>query len=96
MKNRMKKAAAIQYSPEEGAPKVIAKGKGIIADKIVERGVGNEIPIYEDSELADMLTKLNIGDQIPPELYEVVAQILIFVSDLDALEGKVHGFKKQP
>ncbi len=84
-KDPIKKAVAIKYDPSEVAPKVVASGKGVIAEKIIENG--GDIPVYKDSKLVDQLEKIEIGNQIPPELYEVVAQVLIFISDLDKLES---------
>lgn len=86
-KQPVKEAAAIQYEPGESAPKIVALGKGSIAEKIIETAQENDIPIHQDPKLAQMLNLLKIGDEIPPELYEVVAQILIFVSDLDKLKS---------
>jgi flagellar biosynthesis protein len=82
-RRRIKKAAAIKYDINETAPTVIAKGKGIVADKILEKANEQELPIYKDEKLVESLTKLDIGDMIPPELYQIVAEILVFVSDLD-------------
>ena len=48
-----------------------------------------DVPIYEDSKLADTLSKLEIGEMIPPELYTVVAEILVFVDECDKIKGKV-------
>ncbi|TCK98298.1 flagellar biosynthesis protein [Natranaerovirga hydrolytica] len=79
----IKKAAAIQFDPQDKAPTVIAKGKGIVADKILEKGKEEAIPFHQDETLADELTKLDVGMYIPPELYEVVAEILIFLDNLD-------------
>ncbi len=78
---KQKKAAAISYSSDNIAPTVLAKGKGHVAEKILEKR--GDIPVIENKELVDELTKVDIGAYIPPELYEVVAQILIFISDLD-------------
>lgn len=85
--NPNQRAVAIRYDPSEVAPKVVAKGSGYVADKILEMGKENNVAVYSDSNLVDELTKVNIGDSIPPELYEVVAQVLIFISDLDKLEA---------
>ena len=78
--NRLK-AVAIQYNPEEIAPKILAKGAGVVASKILENA--SDIPVHKDAALVEDLTRLDIGEHIPPELYEVVAQILVFISDLD-------------
>ncbi|MDK2798386.1 MAG: flagellar biosynthesis protein [Clostridiales bacterium] len=87
-RTEMKKAAAIKYNMGEHAPKIIASGKGKIAQNIIDKAKENKVPIYQDPELAHMLNLLQIGDEIPPELYEIVAQILVFVSDLDKLKGE--------
>ncbi len=79
----LKKAVAIKYDPSDVAPKVIAKGKGYIAEKIIGKASDKGIPVYKDKNLVDELAKLELGMNIPPELYEVVAQVLIFISDLD-------------
>ena len=84
-----KTAVAIEYVPGEAAPKILATGKGVIADKIIERAKESNVPTYKDDKLADTLARLKIGDMIPTELYEVVAEILVFVNDLDKLKAKI-------
>ena len=84
-----KTAIAIEYVPGEAAPKILATGKGIVADRIIERAKESNVPTYKDDKLAYTLSKLKIGDMIPPELYEVVAEILVFVNDLDKLKAKI-------
>ena len=64
------------------------------AEKIIEKAKENDVPLYKDNKLADTLSKLKIGDAIPPELYEVVAEILVFVDDMDRLKAKLDGKKK--
>lgn len=86
----MKKVAAIKYEVDERAPKVIAKGAGYVADKILEKADMADIPVYQDEDLVESLSKVELGDNIPPELYEVVAEILVFVDDLDKLYDKIH------
>ena len=86
---KQKVAVALQYNKGEQAPKIIASGKGHIADKIIEKAKDSDVPTYEDSKLANTLSKLEIGDMIPPELYSVVAEILVFVDDMDRLRSKV-------
>ncbi|MBN2220581.1 MAG: EscU/YscU/HrcU family type III secretion system export apparatus switch protein [Vallitaleaceae bacterium] len=85
----LQKAAAIKYAKDDNAPKVIAKGKGIVAENILKKAEEVDVPIYRDAALVDTLTKLEIGDYIPPELYQVVAEIMIFVSDLDHLRDRL-------
>jgi len=86
---KIKTAVALGYDPnEDGAPVVIASGKGALAEKIIEQAQENKIPVHEDSKLADTLSKLEIGEMIPPELYEVVAEILVFVDAMDRIKAK--------
>lgn len=83
-KKPIKKAAALTYNVGEStAPKVVAIGKGDIAEKIVEKAMEAGVPIVEDPHLADALTALKIGSEIPRELYEVVAEVLAFISRVD-------------
>ena len=77
-------AVALEYKDsEDTAPKVIAKGSGWVADKIVELARKYNIPIYEDKELISILMKLDIGEIIPEKLYDAVAEIIAFVYTLD-------------
>ncbi len=87
-RKQIKEAAALKYNMGEQAPKVIATGKGKVAENIVEKAEENKVPVYKDPDLAHMLNLLEIGDEIPPELYEVVAQVLVFISDIDKLRNK--------
>jgi flagellar biosynthesis protein len=94
-KRVIKEAAALQYNPEaNSSPKVIALGKGDIAEKIIEKAHENNIPIVQDSNLAHTLNELNLGDEIPSELYEVVAEILVFISNIDRGYGEKYGRNK--
>ncbi|MGN1157712.1 MAG: EscU/YscU/HrcU family type III secretion system export apparatus switch protein [Agathobacter sp.] len=88
-------AVAVSYEPGDGAPKILATGKGNLAEKIIEKAKENDVPLYKDNKLADTLSRLKIGDAIPPELYDVVAEILVFVDDMDRLKAKLDGAKKQ-
>ena len=82
-------AVALEYDPEDAAPKILATGRGILADKIVETAKEHQVPIHQDERLANTLSRLEIGDFIPPELYEVVAEVLMFVDRLDRIKEKV-------
>ena len=86
---KRKVSVALEDVPGEEAPKIIASGKGVLAEKIIERAKEADVPVYEDSKLANTLSKLEIGDMIPPELYGVVAEILVFVDECDRIRGKV-------
>ena len=74
---KVKQAIALEYDPSDDAPRVIASGRGALAERIIERAQESDVPIHRDDKLADTLSRLDIGDMIPPELYEVVAEILI-------------------
>jgi flagellar biosynthesis protein len=78
-----KKAAALRYEKSYEAPIVTAAGIGLIADKIIEKADENNVPIVYNKELADLLQNIDIGDSIPPEIYEVVAQVIAYVMNVD-------------
>jgi flagellar biosynthesis protein len=82
-KKIVREAVVLEYDPSRGVPQVVAQGKGHVAERILEIAEEHKIPVHEDPELALMLNMLNIGDQIPPELYQVVAQVLIYVAEVD-------------
>lgn len=79
----IKKAAALSYEAGTGAPKITALGKGEIAEKIIQTARQNNIPVFENSSLIETLINLDLGAEIPPELYGVVAEILVFISEVD-------------
>ena len=86
---RDKRAAALQYDPKsDTAPVLSAFGQGFVAEKIIETAQKTGVPIKKDVNLAHMLAGLSVGDEIPPELYEVVARVLLFVSEVDQGYGK--------
>lgn len=84
-----KTAVALKYDPGDVAPKIIATGKGYIADKIIEQAKEDDVPLYKDSKLAKTLSKLEIGDTIPRELYAAVAEILVYVDDMEKMKAKL-------
>lgn len=92
-REKVKQAIALEYNPKEEAPRVIASGRGILAEKMIEKAKEADVPVHRDDKLADTLSKLEIGDMIPPQLYEVVAEILVFVDSMDKIKGKVRGQK---
>ena len=83
MSEEKKDVIALRYELEDEAPKIIAKGKGYIADKILQQAEEHNIPIYEDPTLIQLLGKLNINDKIPEQLYEIVAEVFAFIYQLD-------------
>lgn len=77
-------AAALKYKPGiDTAPKLIAKGFGQVAENILRQAKQHDIPVYEDQKLAQQLESLAIGKEVPPDLYEAVAEILVFISRMD-------------
>ena len=88
---KVKSAIALGYDPgKDMAPRVIASGKGKLAERIIEKAQEAAVPVHEDAKLANTLSNLEIGDAIPPELYEVVAEILVFVDAMDKIRAKDH------
>jgi flagellar biosynthesis protein len=71
-------AVALHYD-KTGAPRVVAKGRGTIGEKIIELAKAHDIPIEENEVLAGALSKVELGDEIPVELYKAVAEVLVFV-----------------
>lgn len=84
-----KKAIALSYDPEGKAPKVVASGNAEVAERIIEQAQLNNVPVHRDDKLAETLSKLEIGELIPQELYEIVANILVFVDSVDKVRAKI-------
>lgn len=71
--------AVVLHYDRTGAPRVVAKGKGDIGAKIIEVARAHDIPIEENEVLASALSNVELGDEIPAELYKAVAEVLVFV-----------------
>mgnify|MGYP000852638181 CR=1 FL=1 len=84
---KIKKATALKYDKNiNNAPKVVASGKGDLAAKILEIAKEQNIAVYKDEALVEALINVEVGQEIPPELYKAMAEILAFVYKLDLLE----------
>ncbi|HEX6923757.1 MAG TPA: EscU/YscU/HrcU family type III secretion system export apparatus switch protein [Bacillales bacterium] len=84
MKNKRKQAVALNYEQDKhDAPHVSAKGQGEVAEKIIRLAKEHDIPIQEDQSLVSLLAQLNLNESIPPDLYEVVAEVFAFIYRLD-------------
>jgi len=84
---KIKKAIALKYERgKDAAPKVTAKGRGAVADKILALARENRIPIEQDSTLMEALYRLDINEEIPEELYQVVAELLAFIYRMNKLK----------
>lgn len=73
------KAVALKYNPEKnGAPVIVASGMGYLAERITETAMEAGVPVYEDDSLATLLTQLQLGSEIPAELYQAIVDIYIY------------------
>jgi len=88
-KPEKKTAIAMRYDVEKDkAPMILASGRGPIADEILRIAEDNKIPLYEDPELAKLLSKIELDTEIPSELYVLVAEVLFFVYQMDRMAEK--------
>jgi len=88
-KEKRKQAVALRYRPDKDtAPRVAAKGSGLVAEKIIELARKHGIPVKDDPDLLEVLSKLEIEEEVPPTVYVAVAELLAFVYSLNR--------KKQP
>lgn len=86
---RKKKAVALRYNTEqEQVPKVIAKGTGNVAENIIALAQEHGIPVKDDPDLVEILSQLDIDEEIPPSLYVAVAELLAFVYSLNSKKKK--------
>ena len=86
---QIKQAAALTYDAgKDRAPKLAAKGSGFVAEKIIALAVKHGIPIRNDPALVQILSKLDIDEAIPPELYQAVAEVLAFVYQMNEEQRK--------
>ncbi|MBQ9617346.1 MAG: EscU/YscU/HrcU family type III secretion system export apparatus switch protein [Oscillibacter sp.] len=83
MPRATKRAVALQYGADDSAPVVVASGMGYLAERIVDVAQENGVPIYEDDSLATVLTQLNLGQEIPPELYQAIVEIYVYFLNFD-------------
>jgi flagellar biosynthesis protein len=84
---KRKRASALSYGGE-GAPKVVASGQGLIAEKIIAAASKAGVPVRRDAALAEALAKLDLGREIPDDLYAAVAEALAWAYRLDARAGR--------
>lgn len=79
-----KEAIALSYDPQKSSgPTVVAKGKGKIAENILEQASLHDVPVYEDPNLVELLGQLDLNTSIPEELYQAVAEVFAFIYHLD-------------
>jgi flagellar biosynthesis protein len=86
MMKKKSKAVALKYNKDkDAAPKITAKGRGFIAEKIVETARAHNVPLHEDKNLVQVLEALDLETEIPPELYRAVAEVLAFIYRLNRI-----------
>lgn len=85
---RLQNAVALAYQSGDAAPKVVAKGRGMIAEQIIARARENGVFVHESKELVALLMQVELDRHIPPELYRVVAELLAWLYHIDALKNK--------
>ena len=83
MKPVRQEAVALHYSGEEGAPRVVAKGRGLLAEEIIERARAAGVFVHESPELVSLLMQVDLDERIPPELYVAVAELLAWLYRLE-------------
>jgi len=84
-KKYIQKAVALKYDrKKDDAPKVTAKGKGKVAEKIIELARKHDIPIKDDPDLIEILSSLDINQEIPSDIYVAVAELLAFVYSINS------------
>lgn len=86
-KTSIKKAAALAYD-HIGVPRVVAKGDGLLAQKIIEFAAEKGIPVQNNETLVEALMQVELSKEIPPELYQVVAEVLALIYRLDKTKAK--------
>ena len=85
MPKKKARAVALKYEADkDAAPRVVAKGRDFIAEKIIEAARIHGVPLYQDKNLVQVLEALDLDTQIPPELYRAVAEVLAFIYRLNA------------
>lgn len=85
-------AAALKYEAGvDDAPQIVGLGVGIVAENMIATAQEHEVPIVEDAALAQTLQQLGIGDEIPEELYQVIAEIMVFIARMDGDQGARFG-----
>jgi len=87
-KQKHEKAAALVYD-QTGAPRIVAKGAGEVARKIIEVAKAEGIPVQKNEVLVEALMQIELTKEIPPQLYRAVAEILAFVYRLDKAKSRV-------
>ena len=81
--DKQRAAAAIAYRGGDAAPRVVAKGRGIVADTIIEKAMASGVYVHESRELLALLMQIDLDSHIPPQLYIAVAELLAWLYHLE-------------
>ncbi len=84
---RLAEAVALTYDAADGAPRVVAKGRGLLAEEIIERARAAGVFVHESPELLSLLMQVNMDERIPPELYVAVAELLAWLYRIESVDG---------
>lgn len=84
--DRQRAAAALAYRTGDAAPRVVAKGRGILADTIIEKARASGVYVHESRELLSLLMQIDLDSHIPPQLYIAVAELLAWLYHLEETE----------
>lgn len=88
-------AAAIRYTPNDYAPRVVAKGRGAVAEAIIERARASGVYVHESPQLVALLMRVDLDSHIPPQLYMVIAELLVWLYRLDEELQQAHARPSQ-
>ena len=89
LKRKQQTAVALAYHDGASAPKVVAKGKGLIAEQIIERAAQAGVFVHESKELVALLMNVDLDSQIPPALYRAIAELLAWLYHVESAQGVV-------
>ncbi len=90
--SQIRKAVALRYAPDQNkAPTVVAKGKGLLAESILAKAKESGVPVQEDPSLVEILSQLELEQEIPPELYQLVAEVLSMIYRTDRVAKERSG-----
>lgn len=81
-------AIALAYAPGDTAPRIVAKGRGLIADEIIRRAHQHGVFVHESPELVTLLMQSNLDDRIPPQLYVAIAELLAWIYRLEQMPAE--------
>jgi len=88
---RVREAIALAYRQTDAAPRVVAKGKGLVAEQIIARAREHGVFVHESPELVALLTQVDIDQHIPPQLYQAIAELLAWLYRIEHGEGSLPG-----